>query len=103
MSVQSVTGLVLSNMTFGGGEARDTTAREERWRRGKDGIGAGRGWDAQTKPCYNHATTVWLLSRRGQKVVQLASTDRVRRDAREPGRGDAQKETEERSVRLKTP
>ena len=41
----------------GGGEARDTTAGEERWRRWKEGFGAGHG-NAQTKPGYNHATSV---------------------------------------------
>ena len=42
---------------YGGGEARDTTAGEERWRRWKEGFGAGHG-NAKTKPGYNHATSV---------------------------------------------
>ena len=81
------------------GEVRDTTAG---WRRWKERFGAGHG-NAKTEPGYNNATSVELLSRRGQEVAELAPTDRVRRDAREPGRGVPQEETEERPVRPETP
>ena len=80
-------------------EVRDTTAG---WRRWKERFGAGHG-NAKTEPGYNNATSVELLSRRGQEVAELAPTDRVRRDAREPGRGVPQEETEERPVRPETP
>ena len=84
------------------GEVRDTTAGQ---RRGKERFGAGHR-NAETKPGYNNATSVELLSRRGQEVAELASiepTDRVGRDAREPGRRLPQEETEERPVRPETP